>query len=62
LWHDTFDQRINGTFQNYLEGASQVGMQAIRLHATSENIYEEFREGWDKPTISSLKEAITLIG
>ena len=44
-----------------LEGASQVRMHPIRLHVTSEDTYEEFREAWDGPIISSLKEVFALI-
>jgi putative hydrolase of the HAD superfamily len=44
-----------------LNGASKLGIYAVMLHIEGENEHDPYREKWNGPVISSLKEVLELI-
>lgn len=44
-----------------LASASQVGMHAVLIRISGEDSYDPYREDWNGPVISSLREVLTLV-
>ena len=44
-----------------LASASNLGMHALLIRVPNESDYDSYREEWDGPVISSLKEVLTLV-
>ena len=44
-----------------LSSAAKLGMYAVQIIVPGEDDYDQYRDKWDGPVISSLKEVLTLI-